>query len=147
MMKIADKATEIFQNGFNCAQAVLSAFGPELGLERELCFKIGTPFGAGLARKQEVCGAVAGALMVIGLKFGRTSKDDVSVKENAYGIARDFIQAFESRNSSIICRSLLGCDMNTTDGQKEIEEKNLFGTLCVKYVKDAVEILEKLVIL
>ena len=64
-----EKSANYFKNGFNCAQAVLAAFAEGFGLSEEMALKVATQFGGG-ARKGEMCGAVSGALMVLGLKFG-----------------------------------------------------------------------------
>ena len=62
------KAVDLFENKYNCAQSVLTAFGPQFELEPEITLKIACGFGAGMGRLQETCGAVTGAFMVIGLK-------------------------------------------------------------------------------
>ena len=83
MSKI-DTAVSGFKEGFNCAQSVLSAFSEELGLTRETALKIACPFGGGMARQAETCGAVTGAFMVIGLKYGQASKADKASKNRTY---------------------------------------------------------------
>jgi len=143
-MTNTQKALIRFQRGFNCAQSVLSAFGPSLGLNRKLCLKIGAPLGAGMGRRQEVCGAVTGAFMVIGLARGNDRAEDELAKETAYELADEFANRFISRNGSISCRELLGCDMNTDEGWKHIQENKLFETLCANLVRDAVAVLEEL---
>lgn len=90
-MNHADKAVELFGNNFNCAQAVFGTFAAELGMDEELALKIATSFGGG-ARKGELCGAVSGALMVLGLKYGHCHADDNEEKKNAYHIAEEFLK-------------------------------------------------------
>ena len=70
------KAIEMFNNGFNCSQVVLNTYANELGLNKEQALKIATPFGGGMAKQQYVCGAVTGAYMVLGLKFGKSIEGD-----------------------------------------------------------------------
>lgn len=139
-----ERATKRFLEDYNCAQSVLSTFGPELGLDYNICFKIACPFGAGIARKQEICGAVTGAIMVLGLKYGRGEEDGQITKEKNYQIVLEFISKFEERNNTINCFKLLGYDMNTEEGRKIINEQDLFHTVCVNFVKDAVEIIDEL---
>lgn len=138
------QAMNLFMNKGQCAQAVLSAFGPSKGLSAELCVRVACAFGGGMARRQMVCGAVSGGLMVMGLVLFKDTGDLRESNRLVYEEARAFMAAFEGRNGSLQCRTLLGCDMNTEEGQKQIKEKNLYGTLCAKYVKDAVEILEEM---
>lgn len=90
----------------------------------------------------EVCGAVSGALMVIGLKYGWKGPEDKEWRERTYAVVRDFAARFKARNKTIVCRELLGCDIGTPEGMAAAREKKLITTLCPGFVKDAVEILE-----
>lgn len=137
-----EHAVSCFKEGFSCSQAVLSTYGPELGLDRQTALKAAQPFGGGMARMGETCGAVTGAFMVIGLKHGRTRTDDREAKEKTYELVQEFVRRFKSRNGSIVCRELLGYDMSTPEGKRLVEEKGLIDTLCPKLVQDASEIVE-----
>ena len=144
-MKKNEKALSYFNNSFNCAQSVFTTFGTELGLTEDECLKISCAFGAGMGKQQHVCGAVSGALMVLGTKFGKALHDEESKKEYTYKKAEEFLHKFESRNGSIQCFELLQClNMNDTEDLKKINELKLFETSCENYIKDAVEITEKL---
>lgn len=113
-------------------------------MDREIALKIACPFGAGIARLAETCGAVTGAIMVIGLKHGRSKIEDIESKEKTYGLVREFVGKFCEKNGSIVCKELLGCDIGTTEGMKIANEKKLFITHCPKLVRDASEILEEI---
>ncbi|MCX5803443.1 MAG: C-GCAxxG-C-C family protein [Proteobacteria bacterium] len=143
-MNNPERAVSCFKETFSCSQAILSTYGPELGLEKETALKVAGAFGGGMARMGEVCGAVTGAFIVIGLKHGKIKAEDEEAKEKTYLIVREFVERFKSRNGSIKCRELLGYDISTLGGIKLIKEKNLFYTICVKYVRDAAEIIEEL---
>ncbi len=95
-----------------------------------------------MARTGGICGSVNGALMVIGLKHAKTRTDNDDSRELAYGLAQDFMDAFRVRNHTLLCRELLGVNMGTPEGIAVVREKNLFQTVCPKFVKDAGEILE-----
>ncbi|MGN0632392.1 MAG: C-GCAxxG-C-C family protein [Oscillospiraceae bacterium] len=140
-MNKTDKALELFSNNFNCSQAVLTAFAPDFGLDEKLALKLGTSFGGG-ARNGEICGAVSGALMVLGLKYGHFDSADNEQKSRAYEIAVEYTKRFKEANGSIVCRDLLGYDLTKPDEMACIKEKNLFGDVCPKAIKSAVEILE-----
>lgn len=140
-MNKTDKALELFSNNFNCSQAVLTAFAPDFGLDEKLALKIGTSFGGG-ARNGEMCGAVSGALMVLGLKYGHFDAADSEQKSKAYSIAVEYTKRFKEANGSIVCRDLLGYDLSKPDEMACIKEKGLFGDVCPKAIKSAVEILE-----
>ena len=143
-MSEVEKAVSCFKEGFMCSQAVLSAYAWQFGMDRETALKVSAAFGGGMGRMGEVCGAVTGAFMVLGLKYGRTSIQDAKSHENTNRLVRDFVDKFKSVNGSIVCRELLGCDLSTLDGQKTFVEKKLRDTLCTKFVRDAAEIVEQL---
>lgn len=138
------RAVLTFENGFSCSQAVASAFGVDYGLSREQLLRVSGAFGAGMSRMAETCGAVTGALMVIGLKHGRTSLKDLDAKETTYQLAQEFVRRFKARNKSVICKKLLGCDLGTEQGMRLAHDKNLIRDRCPKFVKDGAEILEEL---
>jgi C_GCAxxG_C_C family probable redox protein len=123
---------------------MFSSYGPELGLDRETALRVATAFGGGMGRMGETCGALAGAFMVIGLKYGRTRVEDEETKEKAYSLVREFADRFESRNGSIVCRELLGYDIGTPEERELAREQGLFATLCPRIVRDAAEIIERI---
>jgi len=135
---------ECFKSGFVCSQAVLSVFAEQFGLDRDLALKLATAFGGGMARRARTCGAVTGALMVIGLRYGRAHIADTEAKGVTYRKSHEFFERFTHRNGSIICNELLGVDISTPEGTASAQEKNLFKTLCPVFVSDAVQILEEI---
>ena len=143
-MNKVEQAVSCFKDGFNCAQAIFSVYGQEYGLDPKTALKIACGFGAGMGCMAETCGAVTGAFMVIGLKYGRTDILDISAKESTYQRVRDFTEKFRSRNGSIVCSKLLGVDISTKEGMKSAKEVNTHNTSCPKFIKDAAEILEEI---
>jgi len=101
------RAEELFRQGYNCSQSVLLAFGDATGLDDETALKISSSFGGGLGRMREVCGAVSGACMALGLIKGYTDPDDRQAKTAHYHLIQEFTKRFRERNGSIICRELL----------------------------------------
>ncbi|HRU57744.1 MAG TPA: C-GCAxxG-C-C family protein [Bacteroidales bacterium] len=144
-MTKSEKAVDYFRKNYNCAQSVLTAFGPDYGLSEDFCMKVACAFGGGMGRQQYTCGAVTGALMVLGLKYGKGLNNPEEKKRHTYSLTKKFISEFIRINGSSNCRELLeGLDMNNEDDLKVIKEKNLFETKCEKFVADAVDILEKI---
>jgi len=139
-----EQALDAFLQGFSCAQAILSAYGTRFGLDRETALKVSGAFGAGMARTGETCGAVTGALMVIGLKHAKMRKGDDDSRELAYAMAQEFMDTFRERNRSLLCRELLGVDVGTPEGMAAVRERDLFRTVCPRFVQSAGEILEGL---
>jgi C_GCAxxG_C_C family probable redox protein len=97
-----------------------------------------------MAHLGEACGAVTGAFMVIGLKYGRTKAADLQARDKTYALMRQFTDKFKALHCSIQCRCLLGLDLGTEEGLRLAHEKNLFQTLCLKYVQHAAEIVEEI---
>ncbi|NIM18606.1 MAG: hypothetical protein GTO45_42060 [Candidatus Aminicenantes bacterium] len=139
-----ERAIETFRNDFNCSQAVLSSFAPGLNLDKDTALKIACGFGGGMGKMQNTCGTVTGAIMVLGLKYGKYREDDEPAKEKTYDAVIRLTGEFKRMNNTINCRELLGYDLNNEEDRKIIEEKNLFGTICEKCVGDAVTILENI---
>ncbi len=142
-MTKVEQSQNYFKNGFNCSQAVFTTFATESGLSEEMALKISTQFGGG-ARKGEMCGAVSGALMVFGLKYGHYHYDAPEEKENAYKIAEDFMNRFIEKNGTVVCRELLGYDVSKPEDMPKIKEMDLFHTTCPKMIQCATEILEEM---
>ena len=133
-----EKAVQYYQDGYLCSQSVLAAYAEEYGLTEELALKLGTCLGAGM-RKGEVCGACAGALMVLGLMH-----DDPKNRKTAYENTKQFLNDFRDVNGSYLCNDLLGCDVRTPEGVQYARDHHLFTEFCPKMVASAVEILEKI---
>ena len=145
-MSRSDQAVAKFVSGFNCAQAVLFSFCDDLGLDKDKALKIACGFGAGMGRKEEVCGAVSGGIMVIGAKYGRGENDDRKTTEMTYTKIRELMNQFSKTHGTYICRELLcGCELTTPEGQKAYLENDYFNKVCKPCVKSAVKILETII--
>ena len=132
-----------FKEGFNCTQAMLSTYGPQFGLDRESAVRIARAFGSGMGMG-ETCGAVTGALMVIGLKHAGLKVRSLFSKDRTEDIAREFVVRFKARNGTTVCRELLGCDVSSFEGLKTAKKEKHFKKRCPKFVQDAAEILEEI---
>ena len=139
----ADKAAATFKEGFSCSQAVLGAYCERFGLDKKLAYKISSGFGGGMHLDQ-TCGAVTGAFMVIGLKYGRTRADDTEAKMKTAAMVVEFAKKFKARHGSIGCTELIGCNISTPEGFEEAKKKDLFKQVCPKYVTSAAEILDEM---
>jgi len=144
-MTNAEKVIEIFDSGLNCAQAVISIYAEKFKLDHEVALKLTCGFGAGMARMQEMCGAVTGAVMVIGLAVGEQKIDYADRKEKVYAKITEFIKHFKEKNKFIKCSELLKCDINTEEGKYFFDVNELHDNVCMKCVKDAVLILDDLI--
>jgi C_GCAxxG_C_C family probable redox protein len=143
-MTKSDDAVVCFNNGITCSSAVFSAFSEELGLEEKTAKKIGCGFGAGVSRTGNICGAVSGAIMVIGLKYGKVEQGDDAATEKTRALTRQFIREFTAKNGSVNCTELLGHNLSNQDEYETAVRAKLFRTKCPECVRDAVAILEKI---
>ena len=107
MTKHGAIAEELFREGYNCAQAVFIAFCDKTGFDKDLAAKTASSFGGGLGRMREVCGAVSGAAMVLGVLKGYADPADHDAKKAHYALVQEFARRFKEYNGSIICRELL----------------------------------------
>ena len=144
-MSKAESARATFRKGFNCAQAVLSSFGEEFGLDTIMAYKVAAAFGGGMGHMGETCGAVTGSFMVIGLKYGLTVADGSQSHQEAFKAVQDFVEQFKSRHGSIVCRDLLGFDINDNTIFREAKKPEIPQKICPTLVQDATETVETLI--
>lgn len=141
----SDIAVAKFQEGFNCSQAVMYSFSDELKIEKETALKLACGFGAGMGRKEEVCGAVTGGIIAIGCRYGRGENDDPAATELTYTKTRELMDQFELKHGTFSCRKLLnGCDLTTEEGRKYFNQNNLRNSICLPCVQSVVDILENI---
>ena len=133
------KAVELFGQGYMCSQAVFAAFSEDYGVTEKQALQIGACFGSGM-NKGEVCGACTGALMALGMRYGQFDLSDVESRAAQKAKAVIFLEEFEKREGSYICRDILGCDLSTEVGRSYAINNGLFKKICPKMVKTAAEI-------
>lgn len=143
MSKLSEQEVKKFNEGYNCAQIVLGSFSQKYGMKQEDAYRIATGFGGGL-RCGETCGAVVGAVLVIGLKYGNENQEEGNTKTLCYQKTVEFTEAFRKKQGSIVCKELLNCDISNPDNMKFAAETGLFKEICPLMIKEAIEILEDL---
>jgi C_GCAxxG_C_C family probable redox protein len=136
-----EKAVEFFRSGYNCAQSVFATYCDLFDVDESEAARIAAGFGAGIGRLQKTCGAVTGAVMIIGL-LHYDQFDKAGSKTLVYESVREFIVRFEEKHESVDCLELLGVDLSTEGGAQTAKEEGLFETRCEKFVRDACAILE-----
>jgi C_GCAxxG_C_C family probable redox protein len=140
-MSDAETAVGLFRDGCACSQAILGVYGPRFGLDEGLAARVAAGFAGGM-RMAETCGAVTGALMVLGLAYCGDDCRQGAGRKAAYGAVTSFMRKFGERHGSLTCRDLLGCDISTPDGAQAAQDQGLFRTKCVQLVRDAAELVE-----
>ncbi|HWI59261.1 MAG TPA: C-GCAxxG-C-C family protein [Bacillota bacterium] len=121
--QIAERSEALFKQGLYCAESVLLAIAESRGLRSELIPKMATGLCSGIARTGGMCGAVSGGILAINLVAGRNHPDQ-SV-EPSYQLVRAFLSAFELRFGTTNCERLIGCRLDTAEGQQFFRENNL----------------------
>jgi C_GCAxxG_C_C family probable redox protein len=110
----ADEVEALFRQGFSRSQAVIAVFAGDFGLERDTALKIAQGFGGGISLTDEICGALSGAVIVIGLRYGRTKAEDIAAKDRTYAAVQKFMSQFKERhNGETSCTRLVGSTFQT----------------------------------
>lgn len=146
-MSKRDVAIALFEEGFNCAQAVSAAFCDETGVSKETMVKMSSGFGGGFGRLREVCGAVSGMVLVANMIFGYDSPTDTQAKMDWYKDIQSIVLEFKSRNGSYVCNQLLNLPEN--DERSPVPEQRTAEYYkkrpCKEIVGEAADILEKFI--
>ena len=132
--KTAKRSRELFSPGYYCAESVLMAVAEAKDIQSELIPMIATGFCSGVARTGGTCGAVNGAIMALGLVFGRT--DPSKPVDESYDAVGEFLKAFQQKFQSTNCQQLLKVDLGTDEGQNSFNSNNLIGQ-CLGYAEEA----------
>jgi C_GCAxxG_C_C family probable redox protein len=146
-MTHSEIAKSCHERGFNCAQSVLAAFCQDYGLETTMALKISTGFGSGMGRLGEVCGALTGGFMVIGLKYGKINSDGTKygpATETTYSLVQDLARKFTEHNQSIFCKELTGLDLLVPENREYALKNGIFSIKCSGYIQDVVAMLEEI---
>ena len=143
MSSKSEMATAHFHSGFNCAQSVFAVFCKKYGVDRNAALKMCSGLGGGF-RFGEICGAVSGAVLVIGLKYGQNIAEDKTAKDTCNHKTVEFMNLFKINNKSVVCRDILGFDLSIKEEYDQAQKQNLFRTTCTDMVRSAVTLLEEL---
>jgi C_GCAxxG_C_C family probable redox protein len=139
-----EQATSLHASGSNCAQSVLCAFTSELGIDTALAHRLATGLGAGLGRRQHLCGAINGGAMALSAALGNDTGADLAAKERTYEAVQAYVNAMEAEFGSIDCRILLGVDLNTPEGKAELKARGLSASVCDKLIGRCAEEVDRI---
>lgn len=137
-------AMALFEEGYNCAQAVFLAFEDLHGMDRKAAAALSSSFGGGMGRLREVCGSVSGMFMVAGVLYGYDDPKAKEEKTNHYARIQNLAAEFEEKNGSIVCRELLGLSVKKQEPTPEERTAEYYQKRpCKELVGMAAEIMEK----
>lgn len=131
-----DTALRLFHHDFNCAESVFSALAEYLAIDSPLVPRVSSGFGGGIARSQSLCGAVSGAIMALGLKYGRDNAADD--RKIIYGRVQELLKGFTAHYGTLQCRELVGVDFTDTAAMQQKGAQ--LHEECARYVRTAVEL-------
>ena len=143
-MNRPDTAADYKRKGLNCAQSIVKAFSAELGVEEQAAVKMTAPLGAGLGFNGQVCGALSGAALVLGARFGNTEPADTAGRDKAYAAANELLEKFEKEYHTVLCGELLSANLKNPAELKCAREEGVFTTRCPVFVASAAKILEEI---
>ena len=139
-----ERAVQSFIDGYNCAQSIVSTFSEELGIKEKQALKMATGLGAGVNYQGKTCGAVLGAFIVLGLKYGVENADDQEGKLKLRQLLDQFSEDFTREHDSLECKGILGLDLSKEEELDELREKNAFKEVCPKVVETAARIIDRM---
>lgn len=138
-----EEIKKLFMQEIDCSQVVAGHFAKACGMDEKSMRKVAACFGGGM-QCGETCGAVTGALMVIGMKYGHCEEGDQAQKMIMAEKTAEFKRLFAEKRSSCICKELLGHDLSQPGELEKVMEEGLLLDFCPGVVEDAIEVLEKI---
>jgi len=141
----ADRAREMFFEGYNCCQAVVGAFAEDLGMDKVTAMKFAEGLGGGMGRMRLTCGAVSAMALLAGLANSTGLPKNLQKRGEIYALIRDMAKEFSDKNGSIICAELLGAAMPKDDSPMPQERTAEYYKKrpCPECIHDAALIVEK----
>ncbi len=131
------------EQGYHCSQVVISHASEQFGLEKEEAMKLASGLGGGCFAG-ETCGAVSGAIILLGLKYGFSAPNSKEQDQILKNKIHEFEKKFVDRCGSLTCRGLLdGLSNADPEQSKLIEERGLYSR-CKTYCAASCEILDEM---
>ena len=134
-IQVTQRSETLFQQGFCCAESVLQAIAESRSIQSELIPRIATGLCGGIARTGGICGAVSGSVLAINMVAGRNHADQ-STEANVR-LVQAFLRAFETKFGTTNCERLIGCRLDTPEGQRFFKENKLRERNCQRFTREA----------
>lgn len=144
-MNHTTEAERLFLEGYNCAQAVFAAFRDMTGMELDAALRLASPFGGGMGKLRQTCGAVTGAFMVIGVLWGYDTTG-IPEKTALYTRVQQIAQQFEEQYRTINCTELLkGLKIDTLPVPEARTPEYYAKRPCLRFVHTAAALLDQMI--
>ncbi|MGN1103921.1 MAG: C-GCAxxG-C-C family protein [Candidatus Coproplasma sp.] len=112
----ADRAREMFLQGYNCSQSVVGAFADLFGFDNVTAMKFAEGLGGGMGRMRLTCGAVAAMATLASMKMSSGEPGDLKLRGEIYAVIQKMAGEFKDNNGSVICAELLGAALPKDNG-------------------------------
>lgn len=139
-----EEIAALFQQGIDCSQVVAAAFADSLNISEEAAYQMSAAFGGGMGAG-ETCGAVVGAMIVLGMLYGHKAPGEFEKKEIMNEKRAEFLRLFSEQYPGYACRELLGYDIAKKEELEKILEEGLLFDFCPEVVHKTIDILEKVI--
>lgn len=136
---------ELFKEGYNCAQSVFVPIAVAHNIDKSTALKIMAPYGGGIAKTDNLCGAVTGGITAIGLHYGHIKPGDLETKQKCNAATQRFLTAFEEKHKSLHCTKLLGYNLSKESENEEAVESGVFDTKCPDFVESAHKLAKEII--
>ena len=132
--QVAQRSAELFNQGLGCSESVLQAVAEGRGIQSDLIPKIATGLCGGVSRTGGICGAVSGGVLAISMITGRSNAQEP--REDCHRLVRLFLSECEAKFGSTNCEKLIGCRLDTPEGQQFFKDHNL-RVKCAGFTREA----------
>ena len=133
MEERVQQAVRYFKEGYNCSQAVALAFADIYDLDQSMAARMALPFGGGIGRMRETCGAACGMFLLTGLEKKTFNPKEASNKMDNYKIVQKLAAKFKETNGALTCSELL-------DMRKNKDLQTIRVATCDKIVENTARI-------
>jgi C_GCAxxG_C_C family probable redox protein len=137
-------AVDKYNDGYACSQAILSEYSALFDLNPDIALKLASGFAGGM-RMGRTCGAVTGAYMVLGLRFGDCNCSKIEGRQYVYRAVCEFTRKFKEIYGSTDCMDLLDYDISTKQGSQAVKEQNPSRTHCSQFIETSGRLLEQFI--
>lgn len=139
-----ERALALQKEGFSCAQSMVASQCELYGVDRITALRFAGVFGSGIGRSAQTCGVITGAMMLIGLKYGKKFPEDPDDLDR-FGIAQEFIRRFKEKHCGRFkCQELLEYDVSKDDELDYILKNGLFEKVCQQMVYEGADMIHEL---
>jgi C_GCAxxG_C_C family probable redox protein len=137
-------AKEYMETKYNCAQSIIKTYANEIGYSENELIHLAFPFGGGCGLQGYICGALSGAAMILGAKYGKEYQGMEEYRDRLYGITQELFEQFKRKQGTILCKELIHYDLSKAEELLEARRIGIFRTKCPEFVYQTAEILEKI---